>query len=329
MSDFLQRGAIPLSTFLKTFKLLNFFSFYDTLPLMQNLVNDWLQKHFDQNFCSNIEYAPVPRGQQGDLAMKFFKFSQSSEGLENAIETINACDNEELKKPFKAEAHNYNIQELVKHFERRLKNCPFIQKTEMAGPYLNLFFAPQTFFEQVLKSPLSGRYAQGQNIVIEFSGPNTNKPLHLGHMRNHALGISVANLLESVGATVHRVNIINDRGIHICKSMLAYQKWGGNQEPNKKSDHFVGDWYVRFSEEEKKNPALIEEANDMLLKWENGDTEVRDLWKRMSDWARQGHAKVSVSKKTISNLNIILMDEQLLKMGWKRAYFKNETTEPL
>ena len=229
---------------------------------MKHLVLRHLEKSFDQEFCSQIEFAPVPRGQKGDLALKFFQLTKS-----------------EGQSPV----------QIAERVAQALSDCDIIEKTELAGPYLNLFFAPEAFFAAVEKAPLQGDISQGQNIVVEFSGPNTNKPLHLGHMRNHALGISVSNLLEAVGATVHRVNIINDRGVHICKSMLAYEKWGENKEPNKKSDHFVGDWYVRFDQEAKKNESLIEEAKEMLVKWEQGDEEVRTLWKKMSDWALNGH----------------------------------------
>ncbi len=224
----------------------------------------WLQKTFDQDFCSRIEFSPVPRGQNGDIAMKFFQLTKS-----------------EGQSPV----------QIAERIKEALSGCDFIEKTELTGPYLNLFFASEQFFTKVLESPLEGNVSTGQKIVMEFSGPNTNKPLHLGHMRNHALGISVSNLLEAVGASVHRVNIINDRGVHICKSMLAYQKWGNNSKLNKKSDHFVGDWYVRFNQEEKKDPTLLDEAKEMLVKWEQGDKDVKSLWKKMSDWALEGHAK--------------------------------------
>ena len=230
---------------------------------MERLVLTWLQKTFDQDFCSKIEFSPVPRGQKGDLAMKFFQLTKS-----------------EGQSPV----------QIAERIAEALFDCTFVKKTEIAGPYLNLYFAPEQFFAHALDTPLNGTASAGQNIVMEFSGPNTNKPLHLGHMRNHALGISVSNLLEAVGATVHRANIINDRGVHICKSMLAYQKWGNGELPNKKSDHFVGDWYVRFSQEEKKDEKLIDEAKEMLVKWEQGDEEVKKLWKQMSDWALDGHA---------------------------------------
>ena len=153
-------------------------------------------------------------------------------------------------------------------------------------------------------------------VLIEYSSPNTNKPLHLGHIRNNLLGHSVSQILKACGHPVVQVNLVNDRGIHICKSMLAWQKWGAGETPQssgKKGDHLIGDYYVLFDkhyrEEVKQLQAqyeaegmdaeqaetkakaeapLIKEAHDMLVKWEQGDTEVRALWKQMNDWVYAG-----------------------------------------
>ncbi len=145
-------------------------------------------------------------------------------------------------------------------------------------------------------------------FMVEYSSPNTNKPLHLGHIRNNLLGFSLCNILEANGHKVIKTNIVNDRGIHICKSMLAWQKWGNGETPRisgKKGDHLVGDYYVKFDTEYKKqikeliaegkseNDAskmapLILEAQEMLRKWEAGDKEVYDLWFRMNHWVYQG-----------------------------------------
>lgn len=149
-----------------------------------------------------------------------------------------------------------------------------------------------------------------QPIIIEYSSPNTNKPLHLGHIRNNLLGWSLAELLKANGQKVVKVNLINDRGIHICKSMLAYNLWGNNTSPeleNIKSDHFVGDYYVKFDSENKKELELLKgsdnqstendddietnlmhQARKMLLEWEAGNQEIIDLWKRMNLWATEG-----------------------------------------
>lgn len=149
---------------------------------------------------------------------------------------------------------------------------------------------------------------QSRTVMIEYSSPNTNKPLHLGHIRNNLLGFSVAQILKSQGNKVVKVNLVNDRGIHICKSMLAWQKWGDNITPEKagkKGDHLVGDFYVKFDQEykkeitqlikqgqneedAKKNAPLILEAQEMLRKWETKDSEVVALWKKMNSWVLDG-----------------------------------------
>ena len=145
-------------------------------------------------------------------------------------------------------------------------------------------------------------------VMIEYSSPNTNKPLHLGHVRNNLLGYSLSKIMTANGNKAVKTNIVNDRGIHICKSMLAWQKWGKNITPEaagKKGDHLVGDFYVLFDkkykeqvnelmakgeseEEAKKNAPLIKEAQEMLRKWEAGDKEVRELWSMMNQWVYQG-----------------------------------------
>lgn len=145
-------------------------------------------------------------------------------------------------------------------------------------------------------------------FMVEYSSPNTNKPLHLGHIRNNLLGWSVCEILKANGKRVVKTNIVNDRGIHICKSMLAWQKWGNGETPEstgKKGDHLVGDYYVRFDQEYKKqivkltnqgkseeeaakNAPLIVEAQEMLQKWEAHDPEVRELWATMNSWVYDG-----------------------------------------
>lgn len=145
-------------------------------------------------------------------------------------------------------------------------------------------------------------------VMIEYSSPNTNKPLHLGHVRNNLLGAALANILAACGNKVAKTNIVNDRGIHICKSMLAWQKWGNGETPEssgKKGDHLIGDYYVAFDkhyraelaelksqgmtdEEAEAASPLMKEARQMLVKWEAGDPEVRSLWKKMNDWVYSG-----------------------------------------
>ena len=145
-------------------------------------------------------------------------------------------------------------------------------------------------------------------VMVEYSSPNTNKPLHLGHIRNNLLGYALSNIIEANGNKVVKTNIVNDRGIHICKSMLAWQKWGNGETPassGKKGDHLIGDYYVAFDkhykaelnelmekgmskEEAEAASPLMAEAREMLVKWESGDKEVRALWEKMNNWVYEG-----------------------------------------
>ncbi|HLD05635.1 MAG TPA: arginine--tRNA ligase [Candidatus Nanoarchaeia archaeon] len=172
-----------------------------------------------------------------------------------------------------------------------------IDKVTATGPYLNFFVNKVFLVEQVLGQVGKQKEQYGhsahfkEKAVIEFAGPNTNKPLHLGHLRNIFLGQAVCTVLASQGFKVTPVNIVNDRGAHICKSMLAYQKWGNKQEPNKKGDHYVGDWYIKYATEEKDHPEMEEAIREMLRKWEEKDPTVKALWKKMNGWVLQGFAE--------------------------------------
>ena len=168
-----------------------------------------------------------------------------------------------------------------------------------------------------------------KTVLIEYSSPNTNKPLHLGHIRNNLLGYSVANIVKSQGDIVYKVNLVNDRGIHICKSMLAWQKWGDSVTPekaDKKGDHLVGEFYVKFDQEYKKEikklvtegqteaeakqkAPLILQAQEMLRKWEENDPEVISLWKEMNKWVLEGF------DVTYKNMGV----------DFDKVYFESET----
>ena len=163
--------------------------------------------------------------------------------------------------------------------------------------------------QQSFNQPVNDIFKKdGKVFVVEYSSPNTNKPLHLGHIRNNLIGFSISRILESSGHNVPKVNIVNDRGIHICKSMLAWKLWGKGETPEstgKKGDHLVGDYYVKFEqeykkqiesavktgipeEEARKEAPLIQEAQELLRKWENHDKEVWDLWDKMNGWVYDG-----------------------------------------
>lgn len=218
----------------------------------------------------------------------------------------------------------------------KLKPKPPISKIKAQGPYLNFFIDKNKLAEQVIKDTVKSKVCYGswplkhKKVMVEYPAPNTNKPLHLGHVRNMLLGNSICNILAFAGYQAIPVDLVNDRGVHICKSMLAYQKWGKNKEPNKKSDHFVGDYYVLYNEKLKKHPKLEQEVQDMLRKWENNDKEVVALWKKMRKWTLEGfkqtyelfnvhHKKVYYESEIYQQGKNIVMDG--LKKG---LFYKDE-----
>ncbi len=183
-----------------------------------------------------------------------------------------------------------NPNEIALELSKKIK-APFLEKTEAKGPYLNFFIERKSFIQEIIPKSLKKDFGRGKEkdrILLEFPSPNTNKPLHLGHLRNISLGVSVSNILSYLGNKVMKVNLNNDRGVHICKSMLAYQLYGNNKKPNKKTDHFVGDFYVLFSKKASENPELEQKAQDMLVLWEKKDKKVRSLWKKINSWALNG-----------------------------------------
>ena len=189
-------------------------------------------------------------------------------------------------------------QQIAIDIKEAIGNAPEgFQEIKVVGPYLNFYVDRKSLAKNLIeeikikKDDFGKAESNKKTLVIEFPSPNTNKPLHLGHLRNMSIGESVSRISEANGFDVKRVSLNNDRGTHICKSMLAYQKFGEGKIPEeveKKGDHFVGDFYVKFAEEVKKNPELEKEAQSMLAKWEDGDEEVRTLWEKMNSWALGG-----------------------------------------
>jgi arginyl-tRNA synthetase len=202
------------------------------------------------------------------------------------------------------------------------KNCKAVEKFNVVKGFLNLTIAPAAWVELLNDINADKKFGEKRVtddsplVMIEYSSPNTNKPLHLGHVRNNLLGWSLAQIMEANGNKVVKTNIVNDRGIHICKSMLAWLKWGNGITPEKagkKGDHLIGDFYVAFDKHFKEECAeltkqyvaegmtedaakekaeqeapLIKEAHEMLVKWEHNDPEVRALWSKMNSWVYAG-----------------------------------------
>jgi arginyl-tRNA synthetase len=257
-----------------------------------------------------IELGKPPSQEQGDFA--FPCFSLSKERRKSPVEIANDLTKALSKLEIKG-----------------------VVKIRNEGPYVNFFIDNSILAKNVLdrikkeKESYGRKNKNDQTIVIEYPSPNTNKPLHLGHIRNMLLGCSVSKLLESQGNKVIQVNLNNDRGVHICKSMVAYQKFGKNQQPKIKTDHFVGKYYVRFATEAKKDPRLEQEAQDMLAKWEKRDKEVRALWKKMNTWAIDGfeetYKNFNISfEKTYHESQIYENGRDIVMKGLKQGVFKKD-----
>jgi arginyl-tRNA synthetase len=223
--------------------------------------------------------------------------------------------------------------DIAKELANSFKVKGKISKIEANGSYVNFYVSKGDLASEVLNKILKEKdkygisVKKGEKIVIEYPSPNTNKPLHLGHIRNMLLGSSLSKILTVNGNKVIQVNLNNDRGIHICKSMLAYEKFGKDKKPDKKSDHFVGDYYVLFSK--KANKKLEEEAQEMLKKWEDGDKKVRALWKKMNGWALKGfnetYKKFGLNFDKVYNESEIYIEgkEKVLE-GLKKGVFKKK-----
>jgi arginyl-tRNA synthetase len=234
-------------------------------------------------------------------------------------------------------------------------NAPEVVRFNVVSGFLNLVVSDSyylSFFNQIKSNNTFGFVtpsATEKAVMVEYSSPNTNKPLHLGHVRNNLLGYSVAEIIKASGKKVYKTQIINDRGIHICKSMLAWQKFGENQTPETtqlKGDKLVGNFYVKFDQEykaqiqeltakgfseedAKKQAPIILEAQEMLRKWEAGDVEVVALWKKMNQWVYDGFAE------TYNNLgvdfdsyyyesNTYLLGKEVVQFGLEKGIFEKD-----
>lgn len=233
-------------------------------------------------------------------------------------------------------------------------NVAAVKDFNVVKGFLNLVVAQEewiSLFKQVYSSKSFGQLpSNGQKVMVEYSSPNTNKPLHLGHLRNNFLGYSVAELLKAAGYEVIKANLVNDRGIHICKSMVAYQHFGKGETPSSsglKGDHLAGKYYVLFDthykaqqkslieagqseEEAKKNAPLLLEAQEMLRKWEDQDSDVIALWNQMNGWVYAGfnatYQRMGVDfDVTYYESNTYLLGKDIVEEGLaKGVFFKKE-----
>ena len=222
--------------------------------------------------------------------------------------------------------------------EYLMQNTPEIESFNVVKGFLNVKLSVNYWLDvfQHISSIDNFGYlpSTGQTFMVEYSSPNTNKPLHLGHIRNNLLGSSVANLLEANGHKVIKVNLVNDRGIHICKSMYAWKKLGNGETPassGMKGDHLVGKYYVLFNDmlkaEGGENAPCLKAAQEMLQKWESGESEVVELWKTMNGWVYEGFDKtykdLGISfDKTYYESQTYLLGKSLVLKGLEEGIFE-------
>jgi len=294
---------------------------------ISNAANDAV-KHLFNADNANIQLQKTRKDFAGDITLVCFPLTSVSK--KSPEETGSAIG--EYLKANVTEVKDYNV---VKGFLNIEMTAAFWLKT----------------FDAIVATKQFGiAPSNGKVVVVEYCGPNTNKPLHVGHLRNMFLGYSIAEILKANGYKVHKVNILNDRGVAICKSMLAYQKWGKGKTPESegiKADHFIGDFYVAFGAEEKKqidelvnngvdekeakrNTPILIEAQTMLQKWEDGDDEVRALWKLNNKWCLDGHQQTYDSlgidfEKNYAESDYYLSGKQIVQDGVKSgAYIQEE-----
>ena len=273
----------------------------------------------------NVEFQATRKEFEGDITIVVFSFLRQIKG--NPVEIGTQLGN--YLKDNVVEVVDFNV---VKGF-------------------LNLVFSDaylHTVFSQVFNTEQYGisKQVEEQAIMVEYSSPNTNKPLHLGHIRNNLLGYSVAEILKAAGNKVYKTQIINDRGIHICKSMLAYHKYGNDESPEStglKGDKLIGNYYVKFNQEykkqidklleegiseekAKKQAPLLLEAQKMLKKWEMGDNEVRLLWEKMNRWVYKGFDSTYKNLGVDFDINYYesdtyLLGKDLVQKGLEKGIF--------
>ena len=212
-------------------------------------------------------------------------------------------------------------------------NCPEISSFNAVQGFLNLCLS-NVYWREALQEAVSqedlGRLpSTGRRVMVEFSSPNTNKPLHLGHIRNNLLGASVSELLKAAGNEVIKSTLVNDRGVHICKSMYAWEKLFNGATPEStgiKGDHLVGDCYVAYAKLEKEHPEVLDDVHKMLVQWEEGDPHVRQLWEMMNSWVfagfEQTYKALGISfDRTYYEHDTYLLGKELVQKGLDMGVF--------
>ena len=296
---------------------------------LETAVKNGMQTLFDVNIPS-VEFQETKKDFEGDLTVVVFPFLRFIKG---------------------------NPAEIATKLGTYLKeNVPQIADFNVVKGFLNIVINDAYYLDalrDVVNTENFGiRKTEVNNdaVMVEYSSPNTNKPLHLGHIRNNLLGYSVAEIIAATGKKVYKTQIINDRGIHICKSMLAWKRWGNGETPEstgKKGDKLVGDYYVKFDQEYKKEIArlvaegmdedtakkqapILLEAQEMLRKWEAGDAEIRSLWKEMNSWVYEGfdqtYRDLGVDfDKNYYESDTYLLGKDIVQEGLKKGiFFKKE-----
>ncbi len=287
-----------------------------------------VQKQFDTTI-EKVEFQATRKDFEGDITMVIFPLLKVIKG--NPIE-------------IGTKIGNYLVE-----------NISEVEKFNVVSGFLNIVISDSyyiNYFNEIKNDKLFGlvnAFTNEKAVMVEYSSPNTNKPLHLGHIRNNLLGYSVAEIIKASGKKVYKTQIINDRGIHICKSMLAWKKYGNGQTPENsslKGDKLVGNFYVKFDqeyksqinilitegkteEEAKKQAPIILEAQQMLLDWEAGKSEVIELWKTMNQWVYDGFAQ------TYKNLGVdfdsyyyesdtYLLGKEVVQLGLEKGIFEKD-----
>lgn len=222
--------------------------------------------------------------------------------------------------------------------KKRILEINSIERVELVGIYLNIVIKKEIFLRAAIEEAGKVEKEKKRNLLVEYITPNTNKPLHIGHLRNGFLGMAISNIFEEKGYNLIKINLLNNRGVHICKSMLGYRLYGGDKTPQTegvKGDHFVGDYYVLYGKEEEKNPSVKEEIHEMLSLWEKGDKETISLWEKMNSWVYKGFEETYSNfgfrfDKTYYESDIYNLGKEIILKGLENnIFYKGEDGEIL